>query len=151
MAAPKSVSRKRFAEWKGVRWNAFVELCFSDINDLTLVQRLPHLVFWYSNEVHNGGHYQYFVNKRHFDHSEVVRALHALGANDYANNLTAALIELGDDPIAWPDTVGQFLAGERDIDLSRYDTAFYKCTPKIESWLGDYLDKHEEHFIEWIP
>jgi hypothetical protein len=152
MASPKRVSRKQYEEWRGVRWNAFVEICFSNIEDLTPAQRLSHLVFLYSSEVHNGGHYQYFVNKCHWDHTEVISVLGKIGAVEHAANLAAALKEVSVDPIESPNNVGQFLVGQTDHDLSAYDRVFYKgCSRDIEAWLTDYLDRNEDQFIEWIP
>ena len=79
------------------------------------------------------------------------RALTTIGATDYAANLSGALREVIANPIGSPESIEQFLAGQADIDLSRYDKGFFKCTPSIESWLEDYLNKHEEEFIEWTP
>jgi hypothetical protein len=151
MVAPKPISRRRFVEFPGVRWNAFNEICFSDIAELTAVQRRAHLISLYSSEVYNGGHYQYFVNKSHWDHVEVIRALNEIGATDYATNLAAALNDVNASPIAWPESVGQFLAGQTDHDLTLYDKAFFKCSRKIEAWLKDYLDRYEYEFVVWIP
>src|SRR5258708_11795561 len=91
MASREQESRKRYSEWPGIRWNVFVHVCFSNIEDLTPAQRVGHLVFLYSSEVYNGGHYQYFVNKGHWDHAEVVCALETIGAADYAANLVGLL------------------------------------------------------------
>src|SRR6266478_6325346 len=73
MVRANSVSRKEFAKFAGARWNAMNDICaLSDIKDLTPVQRVAHLCYWYMSEVYNGGHYQYFVNKRAYDHMEFI-------------------------------------------------------------------------------
>jgi hypothetical protein len=152
MVRAKPVSRKEFAKFAGARWNAMNDICaLSDIKDLTPVQRVAHLCYWYMSEVYNGGHYQYFVNKHAYDHMEVVRALEAIGAAEQATSLAAALKAVTASPVGEPQTVEQFLAGEETANLASYDAAFYKCKRTIESCLKNYLDKHEEDFIEWTP
>jgi hypothetical protein len=152
MAEPKPVSRKRYAEFEGVRWNAFVELChLTNIKELTSIQRTAHLVFLYSGELYNGGHYQYFVNKSHYDHKEVIRSLEQIGCSEHAANLAAALEEVTANPIDRPESVEDFLTGATDCDFSSYDKVFNKMHLTIDAALRNYLDKHEGDFIEWVP
>lgn len=49
--------------------------------DLTEEQRVAHLVVWYDSEEYNGGHMQYFENRKGEHLSETIAALGALGAN----------------------------------------------------------------------
>ena len=45
-------------------WNAFVDLiAVESYEQLSPVQRMAHLAFWYDSEVQNGGHGQYFENR----------------------------------------------------------------------------------------
>ena len=152
MANPTKVSRKAFEEFDGVRWNTMNDMCaLSDINDLASVQRVAHLAYWYMSEVENGGHYQYFLNKVHFDHDEVIRALEAIGATEHAIILSGALKTVRATPLGTPQTVEQYLEGEEAADLSGYDMAFGGCKRSVFQCLQDYLDKHEGEFVEWTP
>jgi Domain of unknown function (DUF4375) len=152
MASPTKISQKAFEEFDGVRWNAMNNmLSLSDLRDLTQVQRIAHLAYWYMSEVENGCHYQYFVNKTDFDHGEVVRALDAIGATEHVAILSDALKTVRATPVGTPQTVDQYLAGEEAADLSRYDTAFTGCKRSVFQCLQDYLDKQEGEFIEWTP
>jgi hypothetical protein len=152
MAEPRPVSRIEFAKFKGVRWNAMNDICaLSHIKDLTPVQRVAHLAHWYMSEVYNGGHYQYFVNKRTYNHEEVIRALQEIGATEHAATLASALKKVTASPVGSPQTVEEFLVGQAEVDLSIYDAAFNKCPRKVEDSLEDFLDKHEREFIEWTP
>ncbi len=65
--------------------------------------------------------------------------------------LAAALKTVTASPAGSPRTVEQFLAGQTTVDLSIYDTAFNKCSRKVEDSLEDFLDKHEQEFIVWTP
>jgi hypothetical protein len=146
------ISRKEFEEFNGVRWNAMNDICaLSDIGDLTPVQRVAHLAYWYMSEVENGGNYQYFVNKVEFDHDEVVRALAQVGAWGQSTILGEALKKVRESTLGIPQTVEQYLEGEDAADLSEYDSAFARCTPSVFDCLQAYLDKYEADFIEWTP
>src|ERR1044071_9813900 len=152
MANPTKISRKEFEKFDGVRWNAMNDMCaLSDIGDLTPVQRVAHLAYWYMSEVENGGHHQYFLNKADFDQDEVVQALAAVGAREHAEILRDALNQVRASPLGTPQTVEQFLESEDAADLTDYDSAFAKCRPSVFDCLQTYLDKHEADFIEWIP
>lgn len=152
MANPTKVSRKAFEEFDGVRWNTMNDMCgLSDIKDLTPVQRVAHLAYWYMSEVENGGHYQYFLNKAHYDHDEVVRALATICATEHVAILSDALKTVRKNPLGTPQTVEEYLAGEETADLSEYDMTFAGSKRSVFQCLGDYLDKQEGEFIEWTP
>jgi hypothetical protein len=152
MANRTKISRKAFEKFDGVRWNAMNDMCAkSEIGTLTPVQKIAHLGYWYMSEVENGGHYQYFLNKADQNHDEVVRALSAIGAAEHAAILSHALSTVRASPLGTPQTVEQYLDGEKAADLSAYDAGFTKCKRSVFQCLQDYLDKHEGDFIEWTP
>ena len=137
--------------FEGERWNAMNDLlALSELEDLTPIQRKAHLAYWYMSEVYNGGHWQYFCNKVHYDHEEVVESLLAVGAKEQAEILEKALAGFSQD-IRYPETVEEFIAGYDEVDMHDLDTAFGSCTKKIEDCLEDYLDRYESEFIEWTP
>ncbi len=150
MASPKKVSRKEFQEFDGVRWNAMNDICaLSNIKDLTPVQRVAHLAYWYMSEVENGGHYQYFLNQAVCDHDEVIRVLADIGAKEQVAILDDALKAVRASPLGKPQTVEEYLDAEAAADLSTYDRAFANCKQTIFECLQAFLDKHEKDFIEW--
>src|SRR6266446_587366 len=147
MATPKKVSRRDFAEFAGVRWNAMIELCgLSKIDSLSPIQRAAHLAYWYMSEVYNGGHFQYFVNQSVLNHSEVISALRAVGATEQASVLAKAVRAPAIRSIRFPQTAQAYLRAEQEADLSEFDKAFGRCSRKIETCLQDFLDKHESEF-----
>lgn len=152
MASPTKVSRRAFEEFDGVRWNAMNDLLsLSDIRDLTPIQRAAHLAYWYMSEVYNGGHEQFISNHADFDHSEVVRALEAVGAVEQAAILRDFLSAVTATPSGAHRTVLDYLEHGPGIDSARHDAAFGACQRTVEACLEDYLDKHESEFIEWTP
>ena len=151
MAAPTKVSRSAFEKFAGERWNAMNDLlALSELEDLTPVQRRAHLAYWYMSEVYNGGHWQYFCNKAHYDHKEVIESLRAVGAEEHAEILMQALAKLPED-IRRPERVEQFIDGYDEVDMQLLDAAFGECTKQIEDYLEGYLDRYESEFIEWMP
>jgi len=134
-----------------MRWNTMIGICSGyPIDELTPIQRVAQLAFYYMSEVYNGGHHQYFINQRELNHREVVEALKCLGAIEQASVLANAIDALVEKAVKFPDDVEEFLINENDAGLSAFDTQFYKCGRSIEMCLQDYLDKHESEFIEWI-
>src|ERR1700686_4906357 len=62
-------------------WNSYVDLLAAEsYEELSVEQRPAHLVFWYENEVQNGGHLQYFENRATKYLTETIAALGVLGA-----------------------------------------------------------------------
>jgi len=126
-------------------------LSLSDIRDLTPIQRAAHLAYWYMSEVYNGGHEQFVSNHAELDHFEVVRALEAVGAVEQADILRDFLSAVTASPSGDQRTVMAYLEHGPGIDSSQHDSLFAKCKRTVESCLEDYLDKHENEFIEWTP
>ena len=157
MSEPKEVSKEAYASFDGESWNALVDVISgADHNELTPVQRMAHLVWWYSSEVLNGGHDQYFGNRKHFDHSEVIAALDSLGANCQSKILKEALIYFIKALGNMPKGYDEYLAWEQDYGyetrMSIFDEQFYECRPEIETeLLENYLNANESEFIRWVP
>ena len=152
MTAPTKVSRKEFEAFAGVRWNAMNDmLSLSDIHDLTQTQRVAHLTYWYMNEVYNGGHEQFISNHAGLDHFEVILALELVGATEQAGILRDFLTAVTASPLGAHRTILDYLERGPGIDSSEHDTRFAHCKRSVEMCLEDYLDKHENEFIQWIP
>ncbi len=48
-----------------IKWNKFVELIACEgYDDMTKIQRKAHLVFYFEQEMQNGGIAQYFTNQK---------------------------------------------------------------------------------------
>ena len=151
MVAPRQVSRTELDEFGGVRWNAMVHICgLSELHDLSPIQRVAHLVFWYDSEVLNGGHDQYFGNREYFDQNAVIQALHTVGAFEQAKILAEALEEESKRQESEPEATDQAFA-EDDYPFAEFDEATRACATPVVNYLERYLDRHEREFIEWIP
>jgi Domain of unknown function (DUF4375) len=152
MAQPRKVSRSGKDSFHGHGWNGFVDLCAMEpLEYLTTVQRKAALAFWYMAEVINGGHFQYFVNKRYYDHSEVAGVLRSLGAVNCAEILTEAMKHYPEGRRGFPVNVEQYVENEENAGLDKFDRLFgERGEREVMKCLEEYLAAHESEFIEWV-
>lgn len=157
MTEPIEVSRKTYASFEGERWNAFIDLISkASLDEVTSIQRVAFLAWWYSSEVLNGGHDQYFGNKAYFEHAEVIESLKTIGAQCQSDVLRSAFAYYSKAQKAMPEEYDEFISWNRRHGYSRqmetFDLKFYDCRPEIETELLEaYLDAHESDFIRWVP
>lgn len=153
MAIRFKFSRKKAEKHPGARWDALNEfLAFADITDLTPMQRVAYLAYWYSSTVLAGGHREYFLNSNYACGDETVAALRTIGATAQADILVAAKRAVRNAMHRAPQQYeNRFLAGVEFADLTEFDDALEQCSPSIPDVLMDYLDKHDTEFIEWKP
>jgi len=146
-------SRKKAAKHPEARWDALNEfLAFADITDLTPVQRVAYLAYWYSSIILAAGHREYFLNSKYSYHAETVAALRTIGTMAHADTLVAAqrAVSIASEraPEEYED---RHLAGVEFADLFEFDEAIERCNPSVPDALMGYLDKHEAEFIDWKP
>jgi hypothetical protein len=83
----RSIARADAEKHPYLIWNAFINLIgLEKYEDLSPEQRPARLVSHYHNEVYNGGHDQYFHNRRGQHLSETLAALTQLRCNLSARN-----------------------------------------------------------------
>ena len=134
---PSTIAKRDADRDPNLIWNTFVELLAKGrYDDLSPEQRPAHLVFWYENEVQNGGHDQYFENCGTEHLEETITALESLGANCQRSILRAA--------------TKKFLAAEGDVSLSAFDTRFENCTLSLVEHLQNHLAQHCDNFVQII-
>src|SRR6266481_2428316 len=91
MNALIQLSRKNAAKHPSVRWDALNEFCASaEVPNLTPLQRVACLAYWYMSGVEMGGHHDYFSQTPRPDCDEVAAALREVGAMEQASILVAA-------------------------------------------------------------
>lgn len=109
-----------------IRWNRFIEeICFKDINTVSLIQKNAVLSFWYDSEMNSGGHSGYFDCYPETQPDELLTALNAIGASAIADNFKKAL-----------------QTGETD-DYEESDNAFYSFEPSLADILMKYVELHK--------
>lgn len=144
------VSRAALREQPYLVWNAFIDLvALTEQDDLTPVQSVAHLAFWYDSELQNGGHLQHFSNRGAVCAAGTIGALTVLAAKKQSAILMGALgawQAQGRTPIASvEDYIEEALADEFGDYVARY----HQCVPALTSLLQAYLDANESQFIDY--
>jgi hypothetical protein len=135
-------------QWRGNIWNAFVDLvCMEKYEDLSPEQRPAHLVFWYHNEVCNGGHDQYFHNRRAQHLSETLTALNQLGATCQHDILREAIDRFFGQPRERAGSLSEYVAQAQLQEYEDLDARFTNCSPNLEERLRDHLSAHQSTFV----
>ena len=129
-------------------WNAFVDLlAMPEYENLDPVQCAAQLVFWYDNEVCNGGHLQYFVNRGTEYLTQTTEALGLLQAGCQQQVFREACkLFLGRQraPIR---TLQQFSEAALEGEFLELDSRFYDCVPALEQRLEAHLYQHQSSFV----
>jgi hypothetical protein len=132
MVEPTQLTRSQLRDNPHAIWNTFVELLvYSEPGELSFNQRGAQLVFFYENEVQNGGHLQFFENGGANQIQKLVGALKRLGAECQAS----ALMNAGD---RWLEkdrpkigTVEEYVETAREGEFDSADLAFHECLPPL--------------------
>ncbi len=147
----RKVNRNEYEAESYLAWNAFVDLlAIEDFDDLTEIQRNAFLLFWYDSEVHNGGHFQYFVNSAGNRAKDTILALSTLNMHCLSKVLQQAYDYVSLNPIDEIDSADDFVIQASDVNFRKFDESFYRCGKIPMDYLESYLEKHFEHFIELV-
>lgn len=130
------------------KWNQFVDLlAMENYNDLTEIQKIAHLCFWYDSEVQNGGHLQYFENRGTSLVNETSLALENIGAQLQNYVLSKAVEILNTEGISSIESTEDYIEEALKGKFNAIDSEYYSCEPTIGDLLEKYLQKYEEEFI----
>lgn len=123
----RKISKELIGKERGLIWNAYVDLvCMEEYEDLTEIQQIGKALFWYENEVMNGGHLQFFLNRGIEELDLTIKALKFVGHNEF--------IQLLEDAKA----IYTKLDFSNIVDKETY----------IEMALEDHFDKCDEKFYQ---
>jgi Domain of unknown function (DUF4375) len=148
MVLPRALTRKQVEDEPYIVWNEFIHvLAMSDYHELTEIQRVAHLSFWYDSELQNGGHLQYFEN--HGDHrvEEVIHSLRCLGGIEQAEVLTRAVGQFRTAPRERIATVDEYVQTALEGEFDKWDGDYYGCSPPVTELLEAFLATHRDNFV----
>ena len=121
-------------------WNPFVhDYGMRDLSEVEPDMRGEFLAYRYFNEVYNGGHVQYFLNKHDYPWDETADAMEAMGAKEHAIILRKAIKIWRAEERRTPDTVEEYVEEAEDDDLWELDDAMYDVTPMLEYYIDQSL------------
>ena len=157
MAEPIELEKSRVDKEPYLVWNAFIHLIAQDPYELSDVQGVAHLAFWYDAEVQNGGHLQYFENMfSRYGHKEdilvlaTLEALKIIGAEEQAEILSQASEQHSAKKRKHPLTVEEFVNLALEDEFGEFDKRYYHCSPDINSYLEEYLQTHMSEFVKLV-
>jgi hypothetical protein len=145
---PKIITRAEVDKFPGAIWNAFVDVvCMSKYENLSPEQRPAHLVFWYDSEVCNGGHDQYFHNRRAQHLSESLAALIQLGAACQHDVLREAIDRFYGRPRERAGSLSEYVAQAQEQEYSDLDARLNACSPSLYQHMQNHLNEHQSTFV----
>ena len=148
MTAPRKVTREQVRKEPHIIWNQFVDLlAMSDYDQLTPKQRAAQLVFWYYNEVENGGHLQYFENRGPEHAALTIKALKILGAERHARVLVRALARFNSKKRSRIKSVEEYVETAQEVEFASFDQKYAECQPELDDVLKRFLAKHQAYFV----
>ena len=130
-------------------WNAFVNLLAMECyRDLSPEQRPAHLVFWYENEVQNGGHLQYFENRGTEHVPETIEALGLLGADCQKLVLQDAYQVWLSHSRPKIQSVEEYCDAALSGEFDAFDLRFGQCETPLMNILEIYLNQRQTAFVK---
>jgi hypothetical protein len=149
--APSEEAISALADLANV-WSGRARLSATGIlTGLSQAETAAHLTLWYSGEVCNGGHAQYFMNPVGSLAHETVAALEHLGLPDAGRILKESLQVFSDRQV--PKDRAARLAAIEALDrkqqdhLDRCDQALIAIALGLDAAILQYLRRHKDHVL----
>jgi Domain of unknown function (DUF4375) len=144
----RSLNRTEVSKAPHLLWNTFIDLlACEEYEDLTSIQRVAHLAFWYDSEVQNGGHYQYFENQAGKRRHEGIEALIVLSLGCQPAVLRQATQVWDSKDRERPTNGDEFVNNALDAEFAELDSAYNACPPTIIERLESYLTEYQDQFV----
>jgi hypothetical protein len=116
-----------------------------DLMQFTLQQRYVFAIQWYSAEVNNGGHYQFYSNSTGIVWKDALKGFQAIGAKENEEILRESACRLGGTPSQHRDIRKKYL-DEHEVDFSDLDDRYYKSETAMCALLYDYIRRNASSF-----
>lgn len=145
----RAIEKRQLEQEPWLAWNEFVDLiATTSYHELDELQRVAQLAFLYDAEVQNGGHRQYFENRRDELLEETQLALKTLDAACQADVLEEAAGKWRQRPRDPVKTVEGYVQTALEGEFETLDQAYYRCRPSIQELLERYLADNFNRFIQ---
>jgi hypothetical protein len=147
----RTISKELIGKQKGLIWDAYVDLvCMEEYEDLTEIQQIGKALFWYENEVMNGGHMQFLINRGIDELDLTIKALKFVSHNEFIQlleNAKSIYSKLDFSNIVDKESYVE-MALEDYFD--ECDEKFYQIHPSLYSMQLELLLDYQLEFIEMI-
>lgn len=115
-------------------------------DDLPPPQQKAQLVLFYSNEIFNGGHLQYFHNQGVERADALIAALDEIGAAGHRINFAQALAHARRFPVAPAESLEEYSDWAHEQDFRAWDDAHYRLPELGNDLLARHIVAHLEDF-----
>ncbi len=112
----------------------------------TREQILIYAVMWYSAEVNNGGHHQFYFNSTGIVWKDALDGLKTIGASEAAENLEKSFQVFGGSPSYERDERIAVLENKETTLFESLDTQFYELDPRVYELMLKYVIKNKSRF-----
>ena len=115
-------------------------LASTDYDSLSPPQKQAQLVLFYSNEIFNGGHLQYFHNHGLARADALLAALAALGAAGHRAIFAEALAYARAHPVEQVNSLEDYSERASEQEFRRWDDLYYAIEPDLcQGPLDDFV------------
>lgn len=147
----RKISKELIGKERGLIWNAYVDLvCMEEYEDLTEIQQIGKALFWYENEVMNGGHLQFFLNRGIEELDLTIKALKFVGHNEFIQLLEdakAIYTKLDFSNIVDKET---YIEMALEDHFDQCDEKFYQIDLSLYALQLGFLLDFQQEFVEII-
>lgn len=116
---------------RAIAYGVYDFLASTDYRELTRRQRVAQLCLFYSNEVDNGGHLQYFHNVGMRRGFALMRALRKIGAEEQRAIFVRAYSYAIRHPVERAESLEDYSERAYEQEFRAEDDEFYACRPDI--------------------
>ena len=110
-------------------------------------QRPAFLAWMYANVISNGGHFQFFVNRRDGAIESTILALEQVGCARHADLLREAGAIWTAAPRQAPSDAEEFCTGALAGEFERHDELFGHMDVDVHEQVGQYVNENAEAFV----
>jgi len=147
----RKISKDLIGKERGLIWNAYVDIvCMEEYDKLTEIQQVGKALFWYENEVENGGHLQYLFNRGIEELELTIKALKFVYHNDFIPLLEQAKKIYDNLDFSKVEDIESYVEMALDDHFGYCDEQFYQITPSLYSLQLSFLLDFQQEFIEII-
>src|SRR5262245_30555505 len=148
--APPDEAISALSDLAGV-WSGRVQISAGVLTGLSQPETAAHLTMWYTGEVGNGGHTQYYMNLWGSHAHETFAALAQLGLREHARVLQESFQVFPNHKVPKDRTVRYALIGKlREKQLALLDCcdkALWASAAGVEAEILRYLRQHQDQVL----
>ncbi len=117
----------------------------SDLQAFSLPQRYVFAIQWYTGEVNNGGHNQFYYNSTGIVWQDALKGFQEIGHKRAYEILKASIERIGSFP-SMDRPIRQEQLEKSNADFNDLDNEFYELTDLDESIMA-YINCHKDDFF----